>query len=127
MTRPERRDERGLADSTAWALLMPLLLALILGLLAVGLWMYARMGAATAAAVAGDTAAAATGDPDEARRKAIRIAENAGVREIDVSISRADGLVTVTVRGNAVLPVEVGGLGRIHEQATRPVEAATRP
>lgn len=120
------RDERGLADSTAWALLMPMLLILILGMVSAGVWLHARMGADTAAAAAADRAAVYQSDAAEARRVAIRIAEQAGVADVDVRIEHADGNVIVTVTGSVSLPVDLG-LARVSQRAIRPVEEVSRP
>lgn len=126
MRRRPRRGEHGLASSVAWAVLMPVLMLLVLGILTAGLWLYARMGAATAAATAADGAAAASSDPRQVRRDAVALAEQAGMADVTVSITRASGTVTVIVSGRALLPLDLG-LGGIHEQAVRPAEVVTRP
>mgnify|MGYP001764810424 CR=1 FL=1 len=43
-------NQRGLAESTQWALLAPSLLFLILGLVQLGVWLHARTVVASAAA-----------------------------------------------------------------------------
>jgi hypothetical protein len=105
---------------------MPVLLLLVLGILTSGLWLYARMGAATAAATAADGAAAASSDPEHVRKGAVTLAEQAGLADVTVSITHASGTVTAVVSGRAVMPLSLG-FARIREQAVRPAEVVTRP
>lgn len=120
------RDDRGLAESASWALLMPLLLAIILAIVSVGSWTHARMGASTAAAVAADHMASFAGDEPTATKKATRIADQAGLRDVAVTITTTATDVTVTVAGRAALPVDIG-VGMITERAQRPRERISAP
>ncbi len=127
MTRSaRRRDDRGLAEGTSWALLMPLLLGIIFTIVSAGAWTHARMGASTAAAVAADHVASFDGQDQTATDKAKQIAERAGVTHIAVHIARDESTVTVTVTGRAALPIDLG-LGAISEQAVRPRERISEP
>lgn len=125
--RPRPPDgDRGLAEATSWALLMPVVLALVLAIVSAGSWSHARLGAATAAAVAADYMAATNSQPSTGRAKATDIARRSGLAGISVHIDQDATTVTVTVTGRALMPVDIG-VGAIDETAERPRERITRP
>lgn len=125
MTARPRHSERGLATSTAWAILVPLLLTLILGLVQTGAWLHARMAAASAAQTASERLAALTADESGARGAADRIATQAGLTGITIQISRSSTEVSVTVTGSA--PLLIPGDVQVSATATHPLERVSRP
>lgn len=125
MTSGPRHRERGLATSTAWAVLVPLLLTLILGLIQTGAWLHARMATTTAASTASQQLAALNPSEPAARDAATRIAAQAGLTDIEFTATRTTTEVTVTITGTALSLIP--GTVRISAQATHPLERVTRP
>lgn len=119
---PPAKDERGLAESTQWALVLPTLLAVVLGLVQTGVWLYGRTVAAQAADAAAD--AAALGRPIEPA--AVAIASRGGLTEVVVRASRDTRMVTVTVSGRVPTFFDVGQ-GEVSGRAVVPLEQVTRP
>ena len=67
-----RHDERGITDSMQWAILLPVILLTVFGILQVGLWAHGRTVATQAAvtgAERGALADAPAGDGPEAARR----------------------------------------------------------
>lgn len=113
-------NERGLAESTQWAIVLPTLLAILLGLVQTGVWLYGRTVAVQAAGAAAD--AAAMGLAIEPA--AAVIAGRGGLTEVTVQASRDGGTVMVTVTGHVPTFFDLGQ-GRVSGQAVVPVERVT--
>jgi Flp pilus assembly protein TadG len=115
-------NERGLAESTQWAVILPTLLAVMLGLVQTGVWLHGRTVATQAAGAAAD--AAAMGLAMEPA--AVSIAAQGGLTDIAVRTSRSAGAVTVTVTGRVPTFLDVGQ-GQVSGQAIVPLEKASEP
>ncbi|MBN9104612.1 MAG: pilus assembly protein [Propionibacteriaceae bacterium] len=113
-------NQRGVSESTQWALLTPLVLLLTLGLVQLGVWLHARTVAGEAAATVADLLAA--GSPG-ALAAGERIAVASGLRDVAITTAWADGLVVVTVSGRVPIFFDVGQ-GQIAERAVLPAEEA---
>lgn len=121
-----RRDERGVSDSLQWAILLPVVLLTILGMIQVGLWAHGRTVAANAAVAAAERAALYGGDTAAARAAASRIADHGGLIGVDIGVTQTPAEVRVRVRGRMPTFFDLGQT-RVDEQATRPRERVTRP
>jgi hypothetical protein len=119
---PRAKDERGLSESTQWAIVLPTLLAILLGLVQTGVWLYGRTVAGQAAGAAAD--AAAMGLAIEPAAAAI--AGHGGLTEVTVRASRDDGMVMVTVTGRVPTFFDLGQ-GRVSGQAVVAMEEVSRP
>jgi len=119
-------NERGLAESTQWALVLPTLLALILGLVQLGIWLHGRTVAAEAASAAADLRAAGPAAGAEAERVARAIAAKGGLFDVVVTTAEGSTTVTVTVAGRVPAFLDLGH-GLVAEHAVLPLERATRP
>lgn len=126
MTAMRIRGESGLADSTSWALMVPILLTVVFATVAGGTWLHARNGASAAAAVAADEAANRDSDLDAARAIARDISTSSGLTDVKVTIALHQDSVTVTITGRVAQPIDFGW-GQIREEAVRPREVVTRP
>ena len=113
-------NERGLAESTQWAVVLPVLLAVVLGLVQTGVWLYGRTVAAQAAGAAADAAALGRAGPPAPRA----ITRPGGVADLTIPARRAPGTVTVTVSGRVPTFFDLGQ-GRVSGQAVVPVERVT--
>lgn len=117
---PSAKDERGLSESTQWALVLPTLLAVVLGLVQTGVWLHGRTVAAQAAGAAAD--AAAVGRAAEPAARAI--ASRGGLTDVTIRASRGTGTVTVTVSGRVPTFFDLGQ-GQVSGQAIVPLEQVT--
>ncbi len=113
-------NQRGISESTQWALLTPLVMLLTLGLVQLGVWLNARTVAGEAAATVADLMAA--GSPG-ASAAGERVAAAAGLQEVAISAMRDGGLIVVTVSGRVPIFLDIGQ-GRIAERAVLPAEEA---
>ncbi len=119
------RDERGLSESTQWAVLFSLLMLLTLGIIQGGVHLHGRNVAQRAATAAVDAARGSFGSTAEAQQIAEGIAQSGGLDEVVVRINRGGTIVTAEVSGTA--PAMLGIVGRVHETASAPVERVTEP
>ena len=123
--RPDRgRGQRGVAESTQWALLLPLLLALVLGLVQLGVWLYSRTVAAQAAAAVADLRATGPAAEESARETGRRIAADGGLEQVQIAVDTDAGHLVVTVSGRAPVFFDIGQ-GLIVERAVLPLERVT--
>ncbi|MEA4944474.1 MAG: TadE/TadG family type IV pilus assembly protein [Propionicimonas sp.] len=118
--------ERGLVESTQWALVLPALLALVLGLVQTGVWLHGRSVATQAAAAAADLRAQVGGRTAQAEEVARSLAERGGLQQVEVRTSVRAGVVTVTVAGRAPVFFDIGQ-SQVVEHAVLPVERVTVP
>ena len=121
-----RRGERGVSDSLQWAILLPVVLLTILGMIQVGLWAHGRTVAAAAAVAAAERAALYGGDSAAARAAASRIADHGGLIGVAIEVTQTPAAVVVRVRGRMPTFFDLGQT-RVDERATRPRERVTRP
>jgi hypothetical protein len=118
-------NQRGVAESTQWAILLPTVLLLVLGLVQMGVWLFSRTVAAQAAATVADLRAAGPGVDAAAREAGHRVAARGGLEHVQISVDAVGGHLVVTVSGRAPLFFDVGQ-GRIEERAVLPLEEVTR-
>ncbi len=111
-------NQRGFAESTQWAILTPVALLAVLGLVQLGVWLHGRTVASQAAATVADLHA--VGNPN-AVSSGIRVADQGGLRDVAVLVRSTQGLVQVTVRGRAPVFFDLGQ-GLIQETAVLPQE-----
>jgi TadE-like protein. len=113
-------NQRGVAESVQWAILMPALLMLILGLVQTGIWLHGRAVAAATAATIADLRVPG-GDPVAAEEAGRRVAASGGLIDVAVEVHADAGLLVVTVTGRPLTFLDFG-LTRIQERAVLPVE-----
>lgn len=122
--RRPKRDERGVNQSVPLALVTPVLLFAVLGIIQAGLWMHATTVATRAAQAGADAARSVHGSDGQAIGVATRIARSNGLAAIEASAYRDARQVTVVVRADAPLvlvPVSV------EARASAPRERVIRP
>jgi Flp pilus assembly protein TadG len=118
-------SERGVSESTQWALLVPALMLVMLGTIQAGLWLHGRNVASQAASAAAEQVAWGRGTDADAAAMGRRIAEAGGLVGASVRVERQTGAVRVVVTAQAPLIVDLG-LGTVVEHALMPMER-TRP
>lgn len=111
-------NQRGFSESTQWAVLTPVILLLVLGLVQLGVWLYARTVASQAAATVADLQASGASAADAAGQ---RVAARGGLQQVSIASSVSNGFVLVTVSGRAPVFFDMGQ-GQIVEQAVQPLE-----
>lgn len=121
-----RRGERGMSESVQWAVLTPLILLTVLGLIQGGLWLYGRTVAQHAAVAAAEEAALVTAIAGQPEAMAERVASAGGLRDVSTGITSGAAEVTATVSGRMPTFVDLGQT-QVTEQATRPRERVTTP
>jgi Flp pilus assembly protein TadG len=119
------RDERGLSESTQWAVLFSLLMLLTLGIIQAGIHMHGRNVAQRAATAAVDAARGSFGSVTDAQQVAQGIAQSGGLQGVTIRISRGATTVTADVSGSA--PAILDLAGQIHESASAPLERVSQP
>lgn len=117
------RRERGLMESAEWAVITPVVLLLIFGIIQVGLWARGREVAFNAAVV-GAEAASAAGSSGGAQEQAHALAERGGLGDVSVEISDDGDQVTARVSGREPALVDLGQT-RVSQSVTRPKERVT--
>lgn len=120
------RGERGLSDSVQWAILVPVILLTVLGLIQVGIWMQGRSVASNAAVAGAEEAALLGAGPDSAREVAQKIADDGGLKDTHVDVEVRTTTVRVSVKGRMPSFLDLG-LTAVDEGATRPRERVTQP
>ena len=114
-------SERGVSESTQWALLIPALMLVVLGTIQAGIWLHGRNVASQAASAAAEQVAWGRGSDSDAQAMARRITGAGGLQAADVRIDRQGGNVRVVVTAQAPLIIDLG-LGSITEHALMPLE-----
>ena len=120
------RDERGLSESTQWAVLFSLLMLVTLGIIQAGIVLHGRNVAQRAATAAVDIARGSYGTVAEAEELANDIARSGGLEAVSVRVTRGAARATAVVTGQAPSMLDLG-IGRIHESASAPLERAVSP
>lgn len=121
------RDECGMADSLSWALLVPLLFVLVLGLVQTGVWLHSRTTVTFAAAAAAEEAArysvsaTGSGQVEAAEAMAERIMARAGLQQAEVTVTVEADTVRVVVSAKAPVFFDVGQ-SVVQAQAAMPRE-----
>jgi Flp pilus assembly protein TadG len=121
----QARDERGLSESTQWAVLFSLLMLLTLGIIQGGIYLHGRNVAQRAATAAVDAARGSLGSTAEAQQIAQGIARSGGLDEVAVHVNRGGNTVTAEVTGTAPAILDI--VSRVHETASAPRERVTPP
>jgi len=116
--------QRGVSESTQWAILLPALLLLVLGMVQLGVWLYSRTVASQAAAAIADLRATGPAAESAARLAGERIAASGGLQQVEISVAAAADHLVVTVSARAPLFFDVGQ-GLIIEHAVLPLERVT--
>jgi hypothetical protein len=125
LTQPADTDQRGVAESTQWAILLPALLLLVLGMVQLGVWLYSRTVASQAAAVTADLRVVGPTADSSARSAGERVATQGGLQDVQIGVAAEDGHLVVTVSGRAPVFFDLGQ-GLIVERAVLPLEQVTR-
>lgn len=101
-----RAPGRGLVAATQWALLMPVLLLGLLGIVQGGIWLGARASVQQAAMAGAEHAAFASASAQSATRVASDVAHRAGLQDVQVVVGDAGTAVQVevTARAATILP-----------------------
>lgn len=120
MTPTPRADERGLSDSLQWALLAPVVLLAVLGLVQAGVVLHARNSVRQAAMGAAEAEAVLGSRGGDGQAVAARIAAP-GVEDVTTTVVRSGGTVTVVVRGRAPVFFDLGMAG-VEARAVMPLE-----
>lgn len=101
--RTRRRDERGLSNSVQAAVLFPLGLALLLGLVQWALVTWAESSAMSAAQQGASVAAQEGSTAGEGQAAALTAADNGSLTAVSSQVSRGPRETTATVSGRAVV------------------------
>jgi len=120
------RDERGLSQSIQYAVILPAVMLVTLGIIQAGVWIHGHNVAVRAANAGADAARGSYGSASHAREVATKLADSGGLGDVSVAITTGAAQVVVTVTGTAPLIFDVG-LGQITETATVPLERVTQP
>lgn len=116
-------SERGVTESTQWAMLIPALMLVVLGTIQGGIWLHGRTVVANAASAAAEQVAWGRASDGEAAALGRRIADSGGLLGAQVRVDRSSGTVRVTVTARAPLIIDLG-LGTVSEHALMPIEQA---
>lgn len=119
-TRHRAHDDRGVSESTQWAMLAPLIMLILLGLIEAGLWFQARQAVNQAALSVAESCAIA-GAPADPEALARRFTDRAGLTAVSVRVSEQAALIRVEVQ--AGVPLLLGPDLTVRSAATRPKEA----
>ena len=120
------RTQRGMSDSVQWAVLLPLLLFTILGLIQGGLWLHGRTVASNAAIAAAEEAALLDGSAVDGGALGERVAAQGGLSDVRVTVVQSASEAVATVTGRMPTFYDLGQT-RVQERSTRPRERVTRP
>lgn len=99
-TGARRRDDKGSTSLTV-ALLTPLFVVVMFAAVQAALWGHARTEARVAAKSAAVQVARQNASPGDAQATAVANLADSGLRSVTVSIARNEGVVVVTVSGDA--------------------------
>jgi hypothetical protein len=102
-----RSPERGLVESTQWAVLIPLLMVTLFAVVQTSLWFAGRAVAQQAAMAAAEHAAFAGGGSDDPVGLASGVAARGGLRDVQVDVSDTGAGVRVSI--TAQVPTVVPG------------------
>lgn len=119
MTRPFQRAERGMSEAIQWAVLAPVVMAALLGVIEAGVWLHARTVVQQAALTAAETQALHGVSPGAAEQVVAQMTSEL----LDVRTTNAVGAdaISVTVRARVPLALDLG-LTEVSATASRPRE-----
>lgn len=115
-----------MSDSVQWAMLAPIVLLTVIGILQLGLWGYARTLAVNAAGAGAEEAAPVTASLGGGEAVATYLALKGGLVNLTVACRPQGDSVTCRVGGTVPGLIDVG-INHIDAQATRPKERVTTP
>lgn len=118
---PGSRTERGMSESVQWAVLTPVVLLAILGLIQTGIWLHGRTAAANAALAGAEAQSLSGASGGAGERVARRVAEQAGLLDVQVNVGRGQREVSVEVSARVDSFFTVGQT-RVHSRAVMPQE-----
>lgn len=111
-----------MTESVQWALVIPVVLATLLGAVQVATWAHGRHTVRHAAAAAAEAASVSRGSPDaDARAAATSVAAAGGLHSVQVLVTTAPGRVEVVTTAEVDLIVDLG-LGSVSAHAEAPRE-----
>lgn len=114
-------DERGMSQSVSWAVLAPLVLGVILLAIAAGVHAHAKSAAQQAAMAGAERAAAVYGDCRQGVEVAKRLADRAGLKDVEIRFDENPSSVRLELIATTNSPLP-GPLSRVEAQAFRPKE-----
>lgn len=120
------RDQRGVSESTQWAMLTPVILLTVLGIIQLGLWGYGRTVVFNAAGAGAEVAAPLGATASQGEVAARAIAERGGLTHLRVTISVSGEQVVASVAGRMPGLVDIG-ITSVNAQVTRTKERVTGP
>jgi Flp pilus assembly protein TadG len=120
------RDERGLSQSIQYAVILPGLMLVTLGIIQTGVWIHGHNVAIRSANAAADAARGSYGTTADAQSIGKKLAASGGLTNVNVTVTKGPTRVDITVSARAPLFFDVG-LGQITETASVPVERAAQP
>lgn len=115
-----------MSESTQWAVLMPFLLLVVLGVIQGGIWLHGRTVASNAAVVAAEEAALLEHSAADARARGEAVARQGGLVDVTVTVTQSATEASATVAGRMPTFFDVGQT-RVSERSTRPRERVTTP
>ncbi|WP_396121938.1 TadE/TadG family type IV pilus assembly protein [Aestuariimicrobium sp. p3-SID1156] len=123
MSRGLRRGhcDRGLTQSIQWALLAPVIMLTIVGLVQAAVWLQARQCAGQAAISGAEAEALFQAPAGSGRTVAEQIAQQGGLENVHVRVHRTGGMAVVTVTASANTFLNFGQ-GRVSRTASIPLE-----
>lgn len=112
---------RGMSDSVQWAVLTPLVLLCLCGVIQAGIWLAGRSAVQQAAMAGAERATILGGTTADAHDAAYRVAQQAGLHAISIEVSDTGNRVNVMVHAElgSLLP---GNLDHVSADARRPKE-----
>lgn len=114
-------SQRGISESTQWALIAPLVLLTVLGLIQVGIVLHARNIVRQAAMAAAESEAMLGARSGDADAVVSRITGPADLEAVNTTVTRERDVVTVVVTGRAQVFFDIG-VARVEGRAVMPVE-----
>ncbi len=116
-----RRNERGTSESVQWAVLTPLVMLMVIGVIQAGVVLAARTTVRQAAMAGAETMAVAGSGGGPGAAVAVRLAVSAGLSSVDVSTSVDGGMARVHVQARAQVFFDIGQ-GLVSADAVMPLE-----
>ncbi|RLP08506.1 TadE/TadG family type IV pilus assembly protein [Propionibacterium australiense] len=112
-------DERGLSQSAQWAVLTPVVMLALLGVIDAGIWLHARSTVQQAAMTAAEVGALA-GQGRSQVEQCVR-SMTGELTDVTTTVEDAPGRITVRVEARAPLALDLG-LARVGASSTRATE-----
>lgn len=119
--RRRRHAQRGMSESVQWALLAPLVMACLCGLIQLAVWSHGRAVVQSAAIAGAETYALFGGDEGQARDSVRAILNSAQIHASSIVVDLRDGWVEVTVQAH-VTSIMPQRWSQVEARATRAKE-----